>query len=86
MGTDRSEIRDWFNRSKKSGALFMIVACDTFAHEDYPVDVGPGEDVEAKVNELSDPNKMSRVMEVYCLSMDREAQLAEHRAWHLTAT
>lgn len=43
----------------------MIVACDTFDYEDYPVYLGEGEDVEEKERELNDESKMSRVMEIY---------------------
>ncbi len=59
----------------------MIVVCDTFDHEDYPVYVKPGEDVRKKYAEYDGPN-MQRVMEVYALHLDLESQLNEHRAKH----
>ena len=30
-------IREWFNRGIELGATHLIVACDTFDYEDYPV-------------------------------------------------
>lgn len=59
----------------------MIIACDTYDWEDYPVFVKPGENVVEKHNELDNKN-MQKVMEVYSLRKDWEAQLAEHRAFH----
>lgn len=74
-------IRSWLEVGKEKGASHVIVACDTFGHEDYPVYVHPQDDVrkeEAKIKERS----MQGVMEVYSLSMDIESQLLEERALH----
>jgi hypothetical protein len=59
----------------------MIVVCDTFDYEDYPVYVKPGEDVH-KIASGYDRVNMQKVMEVYNLSMDRETQLNQHRAFN----
>ena len=59
----------------------MIVVCDTWDHEDYPVYVQEGEDPRARAGEYTEKN-MQRVMEVYALHLDMESQLAEHRACH----
>jgi hypothetical protein len=59
----------------------MIVVCDDFDYEDYPVWVKPGEDCREAAAEY-DGKSMQRVMEVYCLSMDRDFQLSEGRALH----
>lgn len=83
MGTTRDEIREWLERGKAQGATHMIVACDTFNHEDYPVYVMPGDDVRKMRDEHSDPDKMSRVMEIYSYALDLEQQLAVHRAYNL---
>lgn len=81
MATTQSEIREWFERGKRGGATHMIVACDTFDHDDYPVYVKPSESVREKAAEYNGKN-MQRVMEVYALHLPMEAQLAEHRAFH----
>ena len=59
----------------------MIVVCDTFSYDDYPVYVEPTEDVRKKAAKFNGPN-MQRVMEVYSLSMDMETQMLETRAFH----
>ena len=82
----------WFEEGKKLGATHMIIVCDTFDHEDYPVYVEPGEDVRKKAFEYGSDNgaglptveneKMSRVMEVYSLSLPMKDQYEELRAFH----
>jgi hypothetical protein len=59
----------------------MIVVCDTYDYEDYPVYVKPGEDACEKVKEYNGPN-MQRVMEVYSLTSPKEPQLAAERVWN----
>ena len=81
MATTQQDIRDWLHEGKRKGATHVIVACDTFDHSDYPVYVMPGEDIAKRAAALDGPN-MQRVMEVYDLSLDLEAQLREERAYH----
>jgi len=81
MATSQADIRGWFKRGLEQKATHMIVACDTYDHEDYPVFVAPGEDVRKKAAEYDGPN-MQIVMEVYALHLDMEMQLAEHRSFH----
>jgi hypothetical protein len=79
MGTTRSDIRQWIERADDD-ATHMVVVCDEFDHEDYPVYVGPNRNVEVVVREY-DSKAMSHVMEVYNLRGDIEAQLAADRAY-----
>jgi hypothetical protein len=79
MGTTREDIRSWLERAKAKGATHMIVVCDTYDYEDYPVEVMPGQDARKVYNDHNGPN-MTRAMEIYNLSMDIEKQLLEHRA------
>lgn len=72
----------WFDDGTAQGATHMIVVCDQFDYEDFPVYVRPDEDV-AEVYAREAAQELQMVMEVYCLSMDREAQLREVRAFHL---
>lgn len=81
MPTTREDIRTWFKEGVTKGATHMVVACDTFDYEDYPVFVMPADDVVEKVKEFNGPN-MQKVMEVYDLSMDMGTQLNERRAFH----
>ena len=59
----------------------MIVVCDTFSYEDYPVYVTKKERVTEKFSEY-DRKNMQKVMEVYSYQRDLEAQLNEQRAFH----
>ncbi len=45
MTISRADIKRWFRNGKKNGATHMIVVCDTFDYEDYPVYVEKGESV-----------------------------------------
>lgn len=79
--TTKQEISDWFDRGVVFKCDFMIIVCDTFDHEDYPVFCSEAE----FDKQHSDHNgkNMQRIMEVYNLSMDRDSQLAERRAFNL---
>lgn len=81
MVTTKAEISEWFERGSVLGATHMIVVCDTFSHEDYPVYVKPGESSREIAADYDDKN-MQRIMEVYDLSIDKVAQLEERRAFH----
>lgn len=77
--TSKTEIGTWFDRGVADGATHMIVVCDTFDWDDYPVYVSPQQDP-AKVKKQYDRVNMQKVMEVYDLAGDREAQLNMGRA------
>lgn len=59
----------------------MIVACDTFDYEDFPVYVKKNEDVRDVAKRYEGPN-MTKLMEVYSNTYTFEDQMAEHRAFH----
>lgn len=79
--TTRDEIQGWFERGVEQGATHMIVVCDTFDHDDYPVFVKPGEDVREREKYYRNAS-MQRVMEVYNLTGDMAAQLSQARAFN----
>lgn len=81
MAAQRSEIEEWLHSGDAAGATHMIVVCDTFNYEDYPVYVQPDKDVFKEIARFDEVN-MQRVVEVYNLSQDIGAQLNEVRAWH----
>lgn len=82
MAAGKSEIRSWLEEAKLLNATHLVVVCDTFDFDDYPVYVKPPMSIE-KILEDYDGKEMQKVMEVYKLDMDIEAQLAERRAFHL---
>jgi hypothetical protein len=66
MPVNRAGIAKWFAEGVDQDATHMIVVCDQFDYEDYPVYVKPGQDVHKKVTEyLALP--MQKIMEVYDL-------------------
>lgn len=81
MAASKSDIQGWFERGVGQGATHMIVVCDTFDHEDYPVFVQDGEDARKKADSYNGRN-MQRVMEVYDLRADMADQLGAHRAFN----
>lgn len=81
MGTTKEDIREWIERGKEEKATHMIVVCDTFLYEDYPVFVSKNEDVKKKMEEYNGKNEQ-RIMEVYNLKMDIEQQLNQERSFN----
>lgn len=80
MTTTKTELSDWFDRGVAQKQRYMIVVCDTFDWEDYPVFVTPTADrpISAEVAAYNGPN-MQKVMEVYDLQAPKAAQLSQHR-------
>lgn len=81
MATTRDDIRKWLEHGKTKGATHMVVVCDTYDYDDYPVYVERGQNAKDVVQAYSE-QQMTRVMEVYSYALDLEQQLAEHRSWN----
>lgn len=79
--TTVDDIRKFLNRGIKNKATHVIVVCDTFGYEDYPVFVSSNENVR-EVHERYNNKEMQRVVEVYNLSMNIEEQLKEKRCFN----
>lgn len=80
--TTQDDIRNWLLRGKEEGATHVIVVCDTFDYDDYPVMVSPQQNVHEVMKEYSGKD-MQRIMEVYNLNLDIEKQLNEGRSYNL---
>lgn len=80
--TSRERINRWFRDGLEHRSRYMIVVCDTFDHDDYPVYVAPGEDVWKKYEQYNGQN-MQRVMEVYDLRESWESQMGAQRVFRL---
>lgn len=84
MSTSVDELGEWFDEGVRQGATHMVVAVDTFSHEDFPVYVKPSQDVQEVVAKYTDAEQFLRVMEVYSLTGDRASQLAPGtRVWNV---
>ncbi len=81
MAATRQDISEWFDRCKSEGAAYMIVVCDTFDYEDYPVSCA--NEKEAREKKAHCSGNMQRVMEIYDLNGDKETQMNQHRAMAL---
>lgn len=81
MATTREDIERWFINPYKDTPTHMLVVCDTFDWEDYPVYVTNDQNVSEVI--ASHSRDMQRVMEVYNYSIDLNTQLNEHRSYHL---
>jgi hypothetical protein len=73
-------ISKWFDEGKSKGAQYMLIACDTFDWEDYPVFTMSKESMKEEYKRLNGPN-MQKVMEIYDLQGDKSEQLAEYRVF-----
>jgi hypothetical protein len=77
--TTQANIREWYNRGITNGARFMFVVCDTYDWEDYPSYAYSVDD--AREKKIKGFGEMSKIMEIYDLNGDREAQLNTFRNW-----
>lgn len=81
--TTKEDISRWFDEGVRQNATHMLVVCDDYDHEDYPVYIKPGENARERHNEYtSGKHSMQRVMEVYSLTQDKAKQLNEGRAFN----
>lgn len=81
MATSREDIKRWFKDAKKNPAhTHLVIVCDSYDHDDYPV---PCKSKAAAEALIAKPGSMQRVMEVYDLNMDMEQQLNQQRSWNL---
>ena len=80
--TTKEDIREWLKRANKKEDTHMLVVCDSFDYEDYPVYIKRGDDILKVIKETCTPDNMQRLMEVYNLSMDLEEQLNTKRVFN----
>jgi len=81
MAASQQDISLWFDRGVESNATHLIVVCDTFSYDDYPVYVGAEENVHERIREIG-TQEMQRVMEVYNLKLPKQPQLDEVRSFN----
>lgn len=89
MAARKSELIAWCNMGKDADCTHMIVVCDTYDYDDYPVWIGEktpwGSNNGREFWEVYDEyeaKSMQRIVEVYDLSIDIDLQMCEVRAWH----
>lgn len=82
MTASKADISEWFDTGKKAGHSYMIVVCDTFDYEDFPVYTGKGT-FWVEYNGYAKNESMWKIMEVYNLAVDKWQQLNQHRVFNL---
>jgi len=80
MAATRQDIERWFDRGLNSEDRYMLIVCDTYDHEDYPVYCLNESDARKR---MESPGNMQRVMECYDLRADKKRQLSMNRCWAL---
>lgn len=81
MTASFNDIQYWLTIAKQKGATHLIVAVDRYDHDNYPVYVGPDEDVLEEEQKIIS-HSMQAVDEVYNMSMDIKDQLNQRRAFN----
>lgn len=80
--TTHKDIKEWLQYGRKRKDItHMLVVCDTFDWEDYPVYVKKGENCREIYQKYQGPN-MQKVMEVYSYNKNLEKQLRERSSFH----
>lgn len=84
MATTKTEISKWFDEGvdNPKKPTHMIIVCDTYDWEDYPVYVMPNEKVLEVYKDYNDSN-MQKVMEIYNLNKDKNAQINSARNFNV---
>jgi hypothetical protein len=68
MAATKADLVRWVKEAaKKKNVTHVVIVCDTFDYEDYPVEVLKGQDVREVAKANNGPN-MTRLMEVYSLT------------------
>lgn len=82
--TTRSEIRDWLGDVDEMSKSFshMIVVCDSFDYQDYPIFVNRDENVQDVIDNYSSKS-MQKVMEIYNYDKNIFEQLGADKSWNL---
>lgn len=83
MTTTHTDIARWYEAAPK-GTAFMLVICDTFDYDDFPVYCASAAECADKLKHYRSEG-MFRVMECYDFAMDKTQQLAAHRAYNFPA-
>lgn len=65
----KEEIKAWIKSGKESGYHYLIVACDTFDYEDYPIFIKDKVEVDRRIGEL-DQRSMQDYHHVFDLSIE----------------
>lgn len=80
MSTTRSDIEGWFDNGVADKQQFMIIVCDTFDWEDYPIFCDDAKELAEQYASHNGVN-MQTIMEVYDLTKDKVTQMKQNRCF-----
>lgn len=82
MAASVNDLINWFTTGVEMKYTHMIVVCDTYDYDDYPVYVKKGENAREEVRKR-DGVQMQKVMEVYDLREEMGPQMKSGtRVWN----
>ena len=79
LNDDEGKIKKWLNKS--GNFTHMLVICDIFDYENYPVYITSNENVEKMIERYS--VNMQKVVEVYNFKMNIGYQLSQFKLWNI---
>jgi hypothetical protein len=90
----KQDIREWleekitpdYHDHPNRPITHLLVCCDLFDFEDYPIYVSDEENVVDILDEIRHTNDNaigSKVMEVYSYKLDIDQQLAQYKTWNV---
>lgn len=80
--TTIDDIKRWLQNALDKNASHLIVATDTFDYSDYPIYVSKNENIEMIISNIK-KKPMTRIMEIYNMTISLENQINEKRSWNI---
>jgi protoheme ferro-lyase len=77
--TSIQDIVEWLEEGKEDRHRWLLVVCDSFSHENYPVYADTAKEFYEQYDKYDGKN-MQRIMESYDISADWKPQLAQVRS------
>lgn len=74
----KNEIRELLIKGNTGEYSHLIICCDTFDWEYYPVYVKCDDDIDKIISHYN--NSMDKIIEIYNYNLDIESQLNEYRS------
>lgn len=82
MSDSRQDLSRWYDQGVAQGAMFLLVAVDTYDYDNYPVYAGSVQEAVDELRRLLAAS-MQDVEEVYDLRGDKTDQMRQRRVWDL---
>lgn len=80
MSATRQNLEKWYSRGKEQKSEYLIVVCDTFSYEDYPV-FSSKENFKEKFRN-HDGFNMQKIIGVFDLSADLDEQIEQKQVFN----